>query len=127
MDILGELQGYILIQGFFEYLFLLMIGHAVADYALQNDFMAMAKNHTTDLGKVYWKWVLPSHGLIHAGFVYFFTGSFVLGLAEFVVHTITDYLKCDGKISFSMDQWIHVGCKVLWIVLLMAEVPFVLE
>lgn len=127
MDILGELQGYILIQGFFEYLFLLMIGHAAADYALQNDFMAMAKNHTTDLGKVYWKWVLPSHGLIHAGFVYFFTGSFVLGMAEFIVHTITDYLKCDGKIGFNTDQFIHLGCKVLWILLLMAEVPFVLE
>lgn len=127
MDILGELQGYILIQGFFEYLFLLMIGHAAADYALQNDFMAMAKNHTTDLGKVYWKWVLPSHGLIHAGFVYFITGSFVLGMAEFIVHTITDYLKCDGKIGFNTDQFIHLGCKVLWILLLMAEVPFVLE
>lgn len=127
MDILGELQGYILIQGFFEYLFLLMIGHAAADYALQNDFMAMAKNHTTELGKVYWKWVLPSHGLIHAGFVYFITGSFVLGMAEFIVHTITDYLKCDGKIGFNTDQFIHLGCKVLWILLLMAEVPFVLE
>lgn len=125
MDILNELQGYILIQVFIEYLFLLMIGHALADYALQNDFMAMAKNHTTDLGKVYWKWVLPSHGLIHAGFVYMFTQSLVLGLAEFVVHTVTDYLKCDGKISFNMDQLIHVGCKVLWIVLLMVEVPYV--
>lgn len=106
---------------------MLMVGHAVADYALQNDFMASAKNHTTELGKVYWKWVLPSHGLIHAGFVYLFAGSLVLAIAEFVIHSITDYLKCDSRISFNTDQWIHVGCKVLWVVLIALEIPFVLE
>lgn len=112
---------------YFELFFLLMVGHAIADYALQNDFMAMAKNHKTDLGKVYWKFVLPSHGLIHAGFVYLVAGSFVLALAEFVIHTLTDWLKCDGRISFNTDQFIHIGCKVLWVVLIAFEVPFVLE
>lgn len=127
MDILSELQNYTTIQAAFELFFLLMIGHAIADYALQNDFMAAAKNHKTELGKVYWKWVLPSHGLIHAGFVYIIAGSFVLALAEFIIHTITDYLKCDGKIGFHTDQWIHVGCKLLWVVLITLEIPFVLE
>lgn len=97
-----------------EVLFLMLVGHAVADYALQNDFMAAAKNHTTELGKTYWRWVLPSHGLIHAGFVYVITGSLLLGIAEFVIHTLTDYLKCDGRIGFNADQFIHVGCKVVW-------------
>lgn len=118
---------YFLALPFFELLFLLMVGHAIADYALQNDFMAAAKNHKTELGKVYWKWVLPSHGLIHAGFVYFIAGSFVLAIAEFIIHTITDYLKCDGKIGFQTDQWIHVGCKVLWAILIVLEVPFLME
>lgn len=118
---------YFLALPFFELLFLLMVGHAIADYALQNDFMAAAKNHTTELGKVYWKWVLPSHGLIHAGFVYFIAGSFVLAIAEFVIHTVTDYLKCDGKIGFQTDQWIHVGCKVLWAILIVLEIPFFIE
>lgn len=98
----------------FEVLFLLLAGHAVADYALQSDFMAAAKNHTTELGKTYWRWVLPSHGLIHAGFVYLVTASLALSLAEFVIHTLTDYLKCDGKIGFNTDQFIHAGCKVAW-------------
>lgn len=127
MEILDGLLSHFSTWGFIEYLFVLMFGHVLADYALQNDFVAMAKNHKTELGKTYWKWVLPSHGLMHGGFVYFFTGSFVLGMAEFIVHTITDYLKCDGKIGFNTDQFIHLGCKVLWILLLMAEVPFVLE
>lgn len=111
----------------FELFCLLLAGHFIADYALQNDFMAAAKNHTTELGKLYWKWVLPAHGAVHAMFVYVLAGSFVLALMEFVVHSITDYLKCDGKISFNTDQWIHVGCKVVWVVLLMLEIPFVLE
>jgi hypothetical protein len=127
MDIISEFQVYITLQAAFELFFLLMIGHAIADYALQNDFMAAAKNHTTELGKTYWKWVLPAHGLIHAGFVYIIAGSFVLALAEFVVHSVTDYLKCDGKIGFQTDQWIHVGCKVVWVLLLAFEVPFILE
>lgn len=128
MELLYELtNSFLNAVPYIEIFFLLMIGHSVADYALQNDFMAMAKNHKTDLGKIYWKFVLPSHGLIHAGFVYFFAGSFVLALAEFVVHTVTDYLKCDGKISYNTDQWIHIGCKVLWVALLALEVPFVLE
>ena len=107
-----------------ELFFILRVGHAVCDYALQNDFMAAAKNHTTELGKTYWPYVLPSHGLIHGGWVYVVTGSFVLGLAETIIHSITDYLKCAGKIGFHTDQWIHIGCKVLWVVLLAYQFDF---
>ena len=105
---------------YFELFFLLCIGHAFADYPMQSDFIANAKNHTTDLGKMFWKWVLPSHGLIHALPVYIVTGSFALALAEFVCHTIIDYLKCDGRISFNTDQLLHMGCKVLWVGLIAA-------
>jgi hypothetical protein len=112
---------------YIELMFLLMIGHAFADYPMQSDFVATAKNHTTELGKVFWKWVLPSHGLIHAAPVYLITGSFVLALAEFVCHTVIDYLKCDGKLTFNQDQWLHVACKVLWVGLLALELPFLVE
>lgn len=109
-----------------ELFFVLMIGHAIADYALQNDFMATAKNHTTKLGEVYWKWVLPSHGLIHAGFVYYITGSFVLGLLEFLAHTTIDWLKCEGKIGFNTDQWLHVLCKVIWVIMVSLGYPVII-
>lgn len=111
----------------FELLFALMVGHCIADYALQNDFVAQAKNHTTALGKQFWLWVLPAHGMIHAGFVYGITGSFVLGLFELAAHTIIDWLKCDGRIGFNTDQWLHVLCKVVWISLIAFNVPFILE
>lgn len=110
-----------------ELLFLLLIGHAFADYPMQSDFIATAKNHTTELGKMFWKWVLPSHGLIHALPVYVVTGSFVLAFAEFVCHTVIDWLKCDGRIGFNTDQLLHVGCKVLWVILIAMELPFLME
>lgn len=110
-----------------ELLFLLLIGHAFADYAFQNDFMAQAKNHRMALGKMYWPYVLPAHGLIHGGFVYVVTGSLVLAVAETVVHSIIDWCKCDGKIGFHTDQWLHIGCKVLWVILLAWELPFITE
>lgn len=112
---------------YIELLFLLLIGHAFADYAFQSDFMAQAKNHTTAIGKMYWPYVLPSHGLIHGGFVYVVTGSFLLSVAEFVIHTVIDFLKCDGRIGFHTDQWLHIGCKVLWVVLLACEIPLLME
>lgn len=111
---------------YFELFFLLMIGHAIADYAMQNDFVAAAKNHTTDLGKIFWKWVLPSHGLMHALPVYLITGSFLLSFAEFLCHCVIDYLKCDGRIGFNTDQFLHMGCKVVWVVALALSLPFVL-
>ncbi|MCY1421714.1 hypothetical protein D9M71_373780 [compost metagenome] len=115
------------IAPYLELFFLLCIGHAFADYPMQSDFIANAKNHTTDLGRVFWKWVLPSHGLIHAMPVYVVTGSFALAFAEFLAHSVIDYLKCDGKIGFNTDQLLHIGCKVLWVVLLALELPFLAE
>jgi hypothetical protein len=108
---------------YFELFFLLLIGHAIADFALQNDFMAMAKNHTTDLGKQFWHWVLPAHALIHSGFVYMITGSFTLTLVEFIAHSVIDFAKCDGEISLNMDQFLHIACKALYVVLLVTQVP----
>jgi len=121
------METFLSLVPYFELFFLLCIGHAVADYAMQNDFIATAKNHTTDLGRVFWKWVLPSHGLMHALPVYVVTGSFVLAVAEFVCHSVIDYLKCDGKIGFNTDQLLHIGCKVLWVVLLAMELPLLAE
>ncbi|ARV76921.1 hypothetical protein PHABIO_290 [Pseudomonas phage Phabio] len=106
--------------------FLLMAGHYLGDYALQNDFIANAKNHKTELGKLFWKHVLPAHGMIHALPVFLITQSLVLALFEFVAHCVIDYLKCDGKLTFNQDQWLHYGCKVLYVVLLATGVPYLI-
>lgn len=94
-------------------LFLLIFWHCLADYPLQGDFIAAAKNKNTDLGKTYWKVVLPAHAMIHAGGVFIITQSLVCAIVELVSHTITDYLKCEDKITFNQDQAIHVAFKVI--------------
>jgi hypothetical protein len=99
---------------FLTILFWLLVGHSLADYPLQGDFLANGKNRHTAIGKVFWPHALFAHAMVHAGFVALFTGSVLLGVAEAVVHAVTDFLKCDNVIGLRTDQAIHFGCKVLW-------------
>jgi hypothetical protein len=99
---------------FLTILFWLVVGHSLADYPLQGDFLANGKNRNTPLGKIFWPHALFAHSMVHAGFVALFTGSIVLGVAEAIVHAVTDFLKCDNRIGLRTDQAIHFACKVLW-------------
>lgn len=99
---------------FLQVLFALCCWHALADFALQNDFIANAKNRNTDLGKNFWRPVLLAHALIHGIGVNIITGSLLLGLAEVAVHFVIDLSKCDAKITFNQDQSLHYFCKLLW-------------
>lgn len=99
---------------FAHLLFLLVAAHALADYPLQGDFLAQAKNRNTALGKQFWPHALFAHSMIHGGFVLLLTGSALLAMAEVVIHAATDWLKCEGKISLNMDQAIHLSCKLAW-------------
>lgn len=99
---------------------LMIVGHALADYPLQGDFLSKAKNHTAPITGVPFYQALGAHSIIHAGFVGVITGSIWLGVVEFVVHTATDYAKCDGRISYNVDQAIHIGCKIAWAALAVA-------
>lgn len=98
-------------------LFLLCVGHSLADYPLQGQFLAEGKNRNTAIGKLFWPYCLSSHATIHAGFVFIITGSLWLSAAEFIIHGITDWLKCEGNIGMLVDQMVHYACKVLWAVL----------
>lgn len=109
--------------------FALLIGHAFADFPLQGDFLSQGKNRHTEPPKLadgkappktIWIYLMTAHCLIHAGFVWLLTGSVLLGLAELVLHWIIDSLKCEGKTSFAIDQWLHILCKALFVVLLWA-------
>ncbi|HEX7906692.1 MAG TPA: DUF3307 domain-containing protein [Paraburkholderia sp.] len=99
---------------FLTILFWLVVGHSLADYPLQGDFLANGKNRNTPLGKMFWPHALFAHSMVHAGFVALFTGSITLGVAEGVVHAVTDFLKCENRISLRVDQTVHFACKVLW-------------
>ncbi len=91
-------------------LLLLIIGHYVADFPLQNDFMALNK----EPGKPMWKTLLLAHCAIHAGPVLLITGDCGLAIAEFFAHLITDYCKGRKWIGLGVDQVIHILCKLAW-------------
>lgn len=96
---------------------LMVVGHALADYPLQGDFLARGKSRANPIqGVPFWQ-PLTAHAVIHGGFVGVITGSIWLAMAETVIHWFTDDAKCRGRISYNTDQGIHIGCKVAWIII----------
>lgn len=100
--------------------FWLLVGHAVADYPLQGDFLARGKNHTAPIPGIPWQQCLFWHALMHGGAVALITGSVALGVAETLIHVGIDYGKCAGRYGFNVDQGLHVACKALWAVVVAA-------
>jgi Protein of unknown function (DUF3307) len=100
--------------------FWLLVGHAVMDYPLQAGPIAVEKcrKSTSDLQKaVPWYYWLSAHALGHGGAVALVTGSVSLGVLETIAHWVIDFAKCEGWFGIHVDQALHIGCKVLWCVL----------
>ena len=103
----------------------LVAGHALADYPLQGDFLAKAKNRANPIpGVPYWQ-ALGAHSAIHGGFVALITGVWWLFFAEAAIHWLTDDAKCNGKLTFNQDQAVHIVCKVVWLIVavLLIDLP----
>ncbi|MGV8959873.1 MAG: DUF3307 domain-containing protein [Stenotrophomonas sp.] len=94
---------------------LLIFGHALADYPLQGQFLARAKNRLSPVPGVPWYQALGAHAVIHGGMVGVITGSLLLGALECAAHALIDDFKCARRIGFNVDQALHVGCKLLWV------------
>lgn len=92
-------------------LLLLLFAHALADFPLQGDFLARAKQRAYPSMIPAW-YALATHSLIHAGFVLWLTDSIALFTVEFVAHWVIDKAKVDKRISFLTDQALHIACKV---------------
>lgn len=101
-----------------DIILLLIAGHFLADYPLQGEFLAKAKNHKEPIPGCPWYQALVAHSGIHGAIVGIITGSTILGLLEFVFHAAIDYGKCDERYGFNVDQFLHIGCKVIWAMLL---------
>lgn len=104
-------------------LFALCIGHALADFPLQGEYLATGKNRRLLASlqdparpEQIWFVCMSAHCLIHAGFVWIITGSPLLALVELVLHWTIDVAKCSGKTSFNQDQLMHVLCKLGYVV-----------
>ena len=99
----------------------------MADFALQPEVIAIGKSRHADLSKFFgggtpprglWVHVLGAHSLIHAGTVWVVTGSVLLGLVELLLHFTIDLAKCEGKTSFTVDQFLHYLCRMGYAALL---------
>lgn len=95
---------------------ILLFFHFLADYPLQGDFLAKAKNHVTPIPNVDWRQALFAHSFIHAGFVFLATGQILFFFGELIAHAYIDYKKNAGDLTFNQDQFLHIGLKVLWTV-----------
>lgn len=109
----------------------LSVGHAIADFPLQGEFLATCKNRHTlkalndpERPTSIWIICMLAHCLIHAGTVWLITGSFVFGVIELVVHFIIDVVKCEGYTGFNTDQTLHLLCKLVYAALALGGVTF---
>lgn len=100
-----------------DQLFLLLAGHALADYPLQGDFLATGKSRAKPTPFIPWYQALGAHAAIHGGLVAIITGIWWLGVLEAVAHAVIDDAKCTGKIGFNTDQALHIACKALWVLI----------
>lgn len=132
---LTEFTQQLVETGGFEGVFLislaLIIGHVVGDYPLQSAFLASCKNRNKNPSIFFggakvpqglWIHALTAHSLIHTGIVWAITGSVAIALIELVCHWITDFIRCEGWISYTLDQLIHISCKVGFALLLVYQI-----
>lgn len=94
-------------------LFLLVAGHAVADFPLQGAEMAIAKRPGAN-PRIHWTMALGCHALIHGGAVALVTGLWWLGAAETAAHATIDGAKARGLFGMKTDQALHLLCKAAW-------------
>lgn len=106
-----------------ETLIRLLMGHAVADFALQTPWIANNKSrHSEPAGydpkkhgpkQAIWVYVLTAHALIHGSMTVIVTGSTWLGLLEAVSHWMIDFGKCEKWYGIHTDQFLHLLMKLL--------------
>ena len=121
------------VQGVIFVFLALAIGHAVADFSLQGQFLADAKNRHSDITNYFekpapsgvWIHAMTAHSLVHAGAVWLITGSAILAVIELVAHWIIDYVKCEGWTSFNTDQLLHYVCKIIYAMLIYLGVTWI--
>jgi len=102
-----------------------LAGHALVDFALQSEAMAVSKCPQTQhpaARAVPWYYWLTAHALLHGamvGLVCLMIGikpllAAVLFVAEGLFHAVIDFGKCRGWYGIHRDQALHLGCKLLW-------------
>jgi hypothetical protein len=106
-------------------LLFLLAGHALMDYALQSEAMAVCKcrraNHPLQQSVPWYYW-LTAHSLLHGAAVglllrwaeYDWYLAVWFAAAETIAHWLIDFGKCEKLYGIHIDQGLHVLCKVAW-------------
>ena len=97
----------------FNLFLMLAMAHFLADFALQGDRMAVEKC-PGQAGVLGWGWWLCAHSAIHGFFVGWISGVPLLGLAEWLLHSLIDLGKCRRRFGMGVDQALHLVCKLAW-------------
>lgn len=97
--------------------------HVLFDFVLQGEYLALAKNRFKPVPGVPWHIAMSAHATLHATAVALITGVPILFLAEWILHFCIDDFKCSDDISYTTDQWLHLGCKVVWWTFVMLLCP----
>jgi hypothetical protein len=103
--------------------FAFAIFHALADFPLQGDYLARVKQRSKADSVPEWFIALTAHSLIHAGGVWLVTGSVTLAAVELLLHWLIDLGKGEGFYGYVADQLLHIGCKVVYVVILAYGIP----
>lgn len=104
----------------FNCFFLLLCAHFLADFALQNNATAINKNRNAKTAlqqSVPWFWWMLSHSFIHGGLVFLITHNIFAAIAEIVFHFVIDFFKCEKKYNIHIDQFLHILCKIAWVLM----------
>lgn len=123
-----------LMEGPIGLFFVLMMGHALADFGLQHHQFAMGKNRFNDPPgydpelhgpkEVVWPYYLTAHAGIHGLMVYLITGWLAAGLFEWVAHWLIDFAKTSKWTSVHEDQAFHVLTKCLILIAMILTYKF---
>ncbi len=98
--------------------FAFTIGHALADYPLQGDYLAREKVRSQAACLTSWVMALSAHALVHAGAVWLISGSMGLAAAELALHWLIDLAKGERRIGMLTDQLLHLACKAGYVLAL---------
>ena len=101
----------------------LLLAHVLTDYALQSDSMAERKNRRMAPAflpsgasrKPVWPYYLTAHAFLQAGGVALVMNNPWFAVAEFGLHWIIDFAKCESWINFHTDQCLHILCKIAYV------------
>ena len=112
----------------FQWTYLLLAGHSLADTALQPNTMSSGKYRVRTINprrvpvgqtpmKLWVMW-LTHHAMVHGLIVYLITQSFALGIIETITHWIIDFGKCESLYNPYVDQGLHIIMKLVYVLYL---------